>query len=250
MIGIVGGIGPLAGIDLSKKIIENTIAKKDQGHIPIILVSSPKITDRTDFILGIEKKNPGIEIAKIISILESVGATNIGIACNTAHTPKIFDKIISLIRKKHSHICIVNMIEEVMNVIKKQPNYFQNVGILCTSGTYKTSLYQNAITAIGLNPLVLDREKHDRLVHESIYNCKYGIKALPQINTKAIDKLNSAIVLLKKLGANYIILGCTELAMIESKLDFKGLIPINPSTILARALIKKVHPNKLKKYST
>jgi aspartate racemase len=50
MIGIVGGVGPLAGLDIFKKIIEETIATKDQDHIPVILSSQPqRIADRTAF---------------------------------------------------------------------------------------------------------------------------------------------------------------------------------------------------------
>jgi len=41
MIGIVGGLGPLAGIDLFRKITEQTPANIDQEHLPIILFSFP-----------------------------------------------------------------------------------------------------------------------------------------------------------------------------------------------------------------
>ena len=53
MIGIVGGVGSYAGIDLIKKIYDQTDALCDQDHLPVSMLSVPdKIWDRTDFLLG------------------------------------------------------------------------------------------------------------------------------------------------------------------------------------------------------
>ena len=35
MIGVIGGMGPYAGIDLIKKILDMTKATSDQEHIPL-----------------------------------------------------------------------------------------------------------------------------------------------------------------------------------------------------------------------
>ena len=51
-VGIIGGMGPLAKVDLYQKIISNTPATKDQDHIPLIIDNYPQIEDRTGFILG------------------------------------------------------------------------------------------------------------------------------------------------------------------------------------------------------
>ncbi len=52
-IGIVGGAGPYAGLDCAQKILQETIAEKDQDYLPTILVSTPEtIGDRTKFLLG------------------------------------------------------------------------------------------------------------------------------------------------------------------------------------------------------
>ena len=41
-IGIVGGAGPYAGLDLAQKILEETIAEKDQDYLPTLLISTPE----------------------------------------------------------------------------------------------------------------------------------------------------------------------------------------------------------------
>ena len=44
MIGIVGGMGPHAGLDLARKIFDLTQAEKDQDHVPLTPVSYTHLT--------------------------------------------------------------------------------------------------------------------------------------------------------------------------------------------------------------
>ena len=46
-IGIMGGMGPMATVDLMKKIILATEAGCDQEHIPMLVDNAPQIPDRT-----------------------------------------------------------------------------------------------------------------------------------------------------------------------------------------------------------
>lgn len=55
IIGILGGMGPEATLDLFHKIIKLTPAEKDQDHFRIIIDNNPKIPDRTDAISGTGK---------------------------------------------------------------------------------------------------------------------------------------------------------------------------------------------------
>ena len=41
MIGIVGGVGPYAGLDLLRKLLDNTLANSDQEHLDTVLLSLP-----------------------------------------------------------------------------------------------------------------------------------------------------------------------------------------------------------------
>ena len=51
-IGIIGGMGPLATVDLYSRIVMRTKAQKDQDHIHVIIDSNTDIPDRTKAILG------------------------------------------------------------------------------------------------------------------------------------------------------------------------------------------------------
>jgi aspartate racemase len=52
IIGILGGMGPEATIDLFTKIVKGTRVQKDQDHLRILIDNNPKIPDRTLAIQG------------------------------------------------------------------------------------------------------------------------------------------------------------------------------------------------------
>ena len=83
MIGVIGGMGPYAGIDLVKNIFDMTKASSDQEHVPLSMISLPHlIEDRTAFLLGKSQNNPGIILSEIAMKLIEQGATAIGMPCN------------------------------------------------------------------------------------------------------------------------------------------------------------------------
>ena len=89
-IGIVAGAGPYAGLDLAQKILQQTSAIVDQDYLPTISISTPaEISDRTRFLLGQTSKNPAHAIFRNLSELAELGATVVGIPCNTAHASAI-----------------------------------------------------------------------------------------------------------------------------------------------------------------
>ena len=89
-IGVLGGVGPYAGLDLVQKIFNNTRAARDQEHLPVTLLSFPgDIADRIDFLVHGTGKNPGVAIGCILIRLANGGATVLGIPCNTAHSSSI-----------------------------------------------------------------------------------------------------------------------------------------------------------------
>ena len=82
MIGVIGGMGPYAGIDLVKNIFDMTKASSDQEHVPLSMISLPHlIEDRTAFLLGKSQNNPGIILSEIAMKLIEQGATAIGMPC-------------------------------------------------------------------------------------------------------------------------------------------------------------------------
>ena len=104
VIGILGGMGPEATLDLYRDIIRLTPAKRDQDHIRVLIYSNPKIPDRT---MGIEQtgESPVPSLIESARILEKGGAGIIAMPCNAAHhfLPEI---------QRQITIPVLDMIEE------------------------------------------------------------------------------------------------------------------------------------------
>jgi len=248
MIGIVGGIGPYAAIDLLKKVYDNTLAEKDQEHLDTILLSnSSKIKDRTEYLVGKVKVNPAYAISKILLQLEKTGATVAGIPCNTAHSDKIFNIILSELHKNKSAIKVLHLIEETALFISENYPNFSKIGVLSTTGTYNSGIYKIQLESKGFEVIQPDLDMVEKIIHPAIYHPKYGIKTVTSpIHPQARENLMQGIAYLTNKGAQIIVLGCTEipLAITESKINNMPII--DPTNILARALIRFIDPNKLK----
>jgi aspartate racemase len=138
------------------------------------------------------------------------------------------------------------MIEETKTYIAQIQN-IKKIGLLATLGTYQSMVYQQVFSANNDPEIITPNKEQKEKVHEAIYNKTFGIKAFSNpVTQKATSQLKEISTILKKNGAQTIIMGCTEipLALKEKDMD---LPLIDPTNVLARALINKADKTKLKK---
>lgn len=248
LIGIVGGLGPYAGLDLLRRLFEQTIAASDQQHLPVALLSLPNlVADRTAFLLGKTQINPAHAIADIVSSLAALGATVIGIPCNTVHAPEIF-KIIEKRVQRHAGVTLLNMIDEVAVFLRQALPGVACVGVLSTTGTRATALYPRCLEAQNIEVKQVDKATQERWVQPAIYDPEFGVKAKAEPVTKrARANLEQAAQTLLQQGAEALILGCTELPLAIREKKLQGVPVIDPTLVLARALIREFAPQALKR---
>ena len=65
---------------------------------------------------------------------------------------------------------------------------------------------------------------------------------------RAREDLLQAAESLVKMGAEAIVLGCTEIPLAIQEKQIGGAVVIDPAIALARAMIREVDPQKLKPY--
>lgn len=240
-IGIVGGVGPWAGLDLNQKIFASTPAQKEQDHFQVYLLScSSLIGDRTEYLLNPDKyKNPGEAISDVIEKLASIGAEVIGIPCNTSHCAPIYNVVLERIREKRLRIDLINMIEEAAHFTVATVPGIERVGLLATRGTCTSGVYAAAFESIsGVEVLTPDPSEQE-LVHSSIYDSEYGIKIHPDpVSDRAVEILSNAGRNLITRGAEAIIMGCTEIPLAMHRVDL-GVPLIDATLVLAKALIAR-----------
>jgi aspartate racemase len=216
--GVLGGMGPLATIDLLNKIVRYTDAKKDSDHVHTLVDSYTDIPDRTAYILG-EGENPEKYLIDSALKLEAMGASFIVMPCNTAHY--FYEKVCRAVK-----IPFINMIDEVA----KELDGVKKVGLLATKGTYKGYIYETIFNRYGIEVEVPPIDLQE-IVNNLIYNLKEGKGNLNEI---PIDKV---LDYFSDLGIEKIILGCTELPVAFEKLKIEGKF-LDPTKILAVSTIK------------
>lgn len=223
IIGILGGMGPQATIDLYSEIISQTPADRDQDHIPAIIYSNPKVPDRTEAIIA-QGENPLPYLVEGVKRLERAGADFILIPCNTAHyyLPQF---------EKEVNIPILNMIELTTQYIKEKFSQIQRVGVLSTTGTLRTKIYQNSLQREGLRVILPEENDQEHLVMKAIYSVKAAI-----MFAESAELLKKAAEALTAKGAEVLIMGCTEIPL---ALKQEGLSTplIDPKKIIASKAI-------------
>jgi aspartate racemase len=248
MIGIIGGIGPYAGLDLVRNIFDQTLALTDQDHLPVALLSLPSaIPDRTEYLLGRATDNPAEAIARVALQLERIGARVAALPCNTAHADAIYQPVLRKLREAHSSLRLLHLIGETVRFLQTGYRSCRRIGVLSTTGTYRQGLYARALEEAGYRAVLPAPEMQEAIVHPAIYHPQFGIKARANpVTGRARQWLEEAMLALTRDGAEAIILGCTELPLAVPEPAWQGVPLVDPAVILARALIREIAPDRLK----
>lgn len=221
-IGILGGMGPLATADLFKKIVLMTRAGCDNEHIRIYIDNNCRIPDRTAAILQ-NGTDPVPEMSDALRHLEACGADCIIMPCNTAHyfLPRL---------QSQTEIPFISMLEATAKACaQKFPG--KTACVLATRGTLASGLYNQALEKEGVSCILPDEAQRDVLMY-AIYDCVKGGKPLETVR----QPMEALISDLSGKGADYFILGCTELPIVQQELKLQGSF-IDPTAELAKAAI-------------
>ena len=223
IVGVLGGMGPEATVDFFAKVIALTAAKRDQSHLRIIIDNNPKIPDRTEAILTKDERLVPM-LVETGKNLEKAGVEFIAIPCNTVHY--FYDDLI-----KEVAVPVLHMIREVTNAIKTSLPNCKRVGLLATTGTVTSSLYQKECQKVGIEVLVPDSQGQAKVM-ETILRIKGGSSKASA--RKAI--LEEANQLLER-KAEALILGCTDIPLVIKDNDFS--VPVFDSNrVLAEVTVK------------
>lgn len=194
-IGIIGGMGPMATLDLFNKVLQHTDAHCDAEHIRVYLDCHTGIPDRTKAILcGGESPVP--YILESAAKLAQIGAELLLIPCNTSHY--FYEEI-----AQKSPVPVMNMIRETVKAIRNQG--VTKVGLLATDGTVQLGVYQRELEKVGIETICPGTDAQAevmRLIYE-------GVKGgAPTFDVSAVER---EMQRMREAGAERIVLGCTEL---------------------------------------
>ncbi|CAA9278920.1 MAG: Aspartate racemase [uncultured Chloroflexi bacterium] len=264
VIGIVGGMGPLAHIEFERQLLVATRKRlgrspTDQDFPEWIASSIPETPDRTKALLG-EGPSPVPWLERSVRRLcdkgQEGGADFAVITCNTAH---------AFLEEVRGRACVplVDMIEETVRAARSQLGRGGAIGILGTSGTLRSGIYAHAAERVGgirtLSLLDVRDGKRDgealqeELVMAPIYGGKSGGKRVPggiksgllredeedtrKAKAEAAEPLREAVRLLADAGADLCVLACTEIPLATGRDPVEGTPLLDPVVVTAEASI-------------
>ncbi|MBS7174824.1 MAG: amino acid racemase, partial [Clostridiales bacterium] len=107
LVGIIGGVGPMATVYFMEMVLNKTRAARDQDHLDMLVSNHATIPDRTDFLLGKSSESPLQAMIADAKTLQNAGCDFVVLPCNTAHY--FFEAV-----QESIHIPLLNIIEETV----------------------------------------------------------------------------------------------------------------------------------------
>jgi aspartate racemase len=199
ILGVLGGMGPLASAHFMTRLTLLTPAERDQDHIQAVLWSDPRIPDRNAARLG-TGPDPLPALVRGMRLLEQAGAGAIAIPCNTAHG--WYDGMAAACR-----LPILHIVDAAAADLRRSGIGPGRIGVMGTAATLAMQLYQDRLGAQGWECITPDTLEMARLVTPAIAAVKANRVA------EAYAPLAEALRLLAGRGARAVVLGCTEIPL-------------------------------------
>ncbi|CAB3799888.1 Aspartate racemase [Paraburkholderia caffeinitolerans] len=235
-VGILGGMGPAAGVDFVRLFLEACERHLRAAGAPIVDQAFPEhwlvqvpVVDRSRALLERDAPQPLEGMERAIAQLAAVGAQTIAIACNTAHAWH------AALQRGRGGV-------ELLHIAKETAAHLRAGGVdaavlLATQGTYRMGLYQDAFDESGIQ-CVLPRPEERQALMEGIYE---GVKAgRPDIARERFGAVASALH--RRHGALPLVMACTEIPLaLPFVEEARAWTLVDPADVLARALAQRAY---------
>jgi aspartate racemase len=199
VLGVLGGMGPLASAHFMVRLTMLTPAERDQDHIPAVLWSDPRVPDRsTAKLAGGEDPLPWL--LRGIAGLRRAGCGAIAIPCNTAHG--WYEAMLT-----EAACPILHIVDAAATDLRRAGIAPGAIGVMGTAGTLAMRLYQDRLERLGWDCLVPAEDEMQRLVSPALAAVKANRVA------EAYAPLAEVVRSLARRGAQAVVLGCTEIPL-------------------------------------
>jgi aspartate racemase len=148
ILGVLGGMGPMATVDFMTKVIRNTPASRDQDHVAMVVCSATYVPDRSEAICG-HGDDPFPAMLDALRRLERAGADCIAIPCNTAHH---WHGAL----QARTNIPILHIVDAVVDLLARQGIKKGRIGLLATDGTIAADVYPKRLDERGFSCVMPD----------------------------------------------------------------------------------------------
>jgi len=232
-VGILGGMGPAAGIDFARLFLHactqvlstQAQAITDQAYPTHWLAQLP-IADRTTALHDPAAAQPLAALVQGARQLVGLGARAIAIACNTAHAwhadvqsavPGV--KVLHIARTTAAHL---------------RARTHTRAVLLATQGSYRAGIYARALADAGVECIEPAAHEKDRLMQGIYQGVKAGNTALAQQHFVHVGTQARA-----RHGDVPLVMACTEIPLaLPQAHAAQSWQLIDPAAVLARELAR------------
>jgi aspartate racemase len=225
IVGIIGGMGPEATVDLMSRIIKATSAEDDIDHIRMVVDNNPKVPSRVKALLDGGGESPVHCLQDMARRLAAWGVDFLAMPCNTAH---YFHKDI----QDAVSIPVLDMIALAAARTADSNPGVETVGLLASTATINLNLYEQAAAQRGLTLLTPAPAVQAELM-AAIRRIKTG-----RYGEETETALQGASDHLVQGGAGALLVACTELSVLSDRIR-AGCPVLDSAQILAEAIVRE-----------
>lgn len=248
IIGILGGLGPYAHIELERRLLAAVEgAATDQDYPEWMVASIPHTPDRTEALLD-HGPSPLPALLRGLEML-AAGADFAVITCMTAHA--FLDEL-----RASARLPVLDLVELTLTEAVRRFGETARIGILATKGALVSGIYSRTRDRVAPRlrlTSLLDLPGGERLQEELVMRPIYGppgnggrlsggIKSGgardPETGVSHREALTAAVSTLASAGASCVVTGCTEIPLVLGRDPIEGTPLLDPLDLAARAAVR------------
>jgi aspartate racemase len=235
-VGILGGMGPAAGVDFVRLFLSACERCLREHEMPIVDQAFPEhwlaqipVVDRSRALLDPNAPQPLEGMSLAIGRLVALGARTVAVACNTAHAWQ------AALQREQPDVELLHIARETAAHLRASG--VTSVMLLATEGTYRMALYQQAFDACEIRCVLPSAEERHTLM-EGIYD---GVKASRlELARECFAAVGRALH--ERHGDLPMVMACTEIPLAMPSADAaREWTLVDPAEVLALALARRAY---------
>ena len=205
VIGVLGGMGSYATLDVFRRFLEVFPAKKEWERPRIVIDNNCTMPSRVVAALyGTDREKLVVQLSSSVKSLIDAGCTHIFFACNTSHI--FLDEVYKNVPNAKGKI--YNIIELLAKDLADNEDISNEFALVATEGTVETHIYQKIFENFNLKIIEPTKDKYEAM--------RKVIESVKQ-NNISHEYCLQFIELVKSFENKNVILGCTEFPVIYHK---------------------------------
>jgi aspartate racemase len=227
LLGVLGGVGPLASAEFLRTIYEHALGAREQTAPRVVLYSDPSFPDRTETLLAGDDDLLLEPLEAALRALSAAGAARVVICCVTLH--HLLPRLPGELRAR-----VWSLLDVIFEGVRRGR---RRRLLFCTSGSRRLGIFErHEGWASARDYIVLPGDEDQALIHDLIYRVK---------RNEDIGLIAPALTrLLAAYGTDSFIAGCTEMHLLAKYVNAgdggrEGRTCLDPLTIIAEEVAKE-----------